>query len=239
MVFAPRFSPDGDKVAFSVEQGGNTDIYVMDLHSHATRRLTTDPSIDTSPSFSPDGGQIVFNSDRGGSPQLYVMNADGSDQHRISFGDGRYTDPVWSPGRQPDRVRQAERFDLPYRGDETRRIGERILTTSYLDEGPTWAPNGRVIMFFREGGGGGPRLWTVDVTGQIAQAGALSRVGLGPGLVAVAELMALLAVGTAMVRVLFRTPRREGRQYRRWPRHSEIEEQVDGLSTFGAQSGWR
>ena len=77
MVFAPRFSPDGGRVAFSLERGGNSDIYVMDLRSRAERRITEDPSIDTSPSFSPNGAQIVFNSDRGGSPQLYVMNADG------------------------------------------------------------------------------------------------------------------------------------------------------------------
>jgi TolB protein len=169
MVFAPRFSPDGDKVAFSVEQGGNTDIYVMDLHSRASRRLTTDPSIDTSPAFSPDGGQIVFNSDRGGSPQLYVMNADGSGQRRISFGDGRYTDPVWSPtGDLIAFIKQTgSTFHVGVMKPDG--SGERILTTSYLDEGPTFAPNGRVIMFFREGGGGGPRLWTIDVTGQIAR----------------------------------------------------------------------
>jgi TolB protein len=170
MIFAPRFSGDGSKVAFSVEQGGNTDIYVMDLHSRSTQRLTTDPSIDTSPSFSPDGSQIVFNSDRGGGPQLYVMSAGGGGQHRISFGDGRYTDPVWSPtGDWIAFVKQTgSTFHIGVmKPDGT---GERILTTSYLDEGPTWAPNGRVIMFSREGGGGGPKLWTVDVTGRVTQA---------------------------------------------------------------------
>lgn len=172
MVFAPRFSPDGSKVAFSVEQGGNTDVYVMDLHSRSTRRLTVDPSIDTSPSFSPDGSQIVFNSDRGGSPQLYVMAADGSNQHRISFGgEGRYTDPVWSPtGDLIAFIKQTgSTFHIGVMKPDG--SGERLLTSSYLDEGPTWAPNGRVIMFFRESGAGGePHLWTTDVTGQIQQA---------------------------------------------------------------------
>jgi TolB protein len=168
MVFAPRFSPNGSKVAFSVEQGGNTDIYVMDLHSRSTRRLTTDPSIDTSPAFSPDGSQMVFNSDRGGSPQLYVMSADGSGQRRISFGDGRYTDPVWSPTGDLIAFTKQTGSTFHIGVMKPDGSGERILTTSYLDEGPTWAPNGRVIMFFREaGGGGGPRLWTVDVTGRI------------------------------------------------------------------------
>jgi TolB protein len=167
MVFAPRFSPDGNKVAFSVEQAGNTDVYVMDLHSRASRRLTTTPSIDTSPAFSPDGSQLVFNSDRGGSPQLYVMGADGSNQHRISFGEGRYTTPVWSP--HGDLIAFTKQTGSTFHIGVMKAdgSGERILTTSYLDEGPTWAPNGRVLMFFRQGRGGAPHLWTVDVTGRV------------------------------------------------------------------------
>ena len=167
MVFAPRFSPDGGKVAFSVDRGGNSDIYVMDLRDRSTRRLTSDPSIDTSPAFSPDGGQVVFNSDRGGSPQIYVMNADGSNQHRISFGEGRYTTPVWSP--KGDLIAFTKQTGSTFHIGVMRAdgSGEKILTSSYLDEGPTWAPNGRVLMFSRETPGSGPHLWTVDVTGRI------------------------------------------------------------------------
>ena len=169
MVFAPRFSPDGAKVAFSVEKAGNSDVYVMDLGTRKTTRLTTDPSIDTSPSFSPDGSKIVFNSDRGGSPQLYVMNADGSSPHRISFGQGRYTTPVWSP--RGDFIAFTKQTGGEFHIGVMKPDGsdERILTSSYLDEGPTWAPNGRVLMFFREISGQGPHLWTVDITGRIAQ----------------------------------------------------------------------
>jgi TolB protein len=169
MVFAPRFSPDGTKVAFSVERAGNSDIFVMNLGSRATTRLTSDPSIDTSPSFSPDGGQIVFNSDRGGQPQLYVMSANGSGVHRISFGSGRYTTPVWSP--TGDFVAFTKQTGSTFHIGVMRPDGsdERLLTTSYLDEGPTWAPNGRVLMFERDTGGG-PRLWMVDVTGRILRA---------------------------------------------------------------------
>jgi TolB protein len=172
MVFAPRFSPDGSKVALSVEKAGNTDVYVMDLRTREVRRLTTDPAIDTSPSFSPDAAQLVFNSDRGGGPQLYVMNADGSGQHRISFGDGRYTTPVWSP--HGDLIAFTKQTGSTFHIGVMKPdgSGERILTTSYLDEGPTWAPNGRVIMFSRETPGGGARLWTVDVTGQVTRAAA-------------------------------------------------------------------
>ena len=171
MVFAPRFSPDGRKVAFSVERQGNSDVYVMDLGSHAIARVTSDPAIDTSPSFSPDGGRLVFNSDRGGVPQLYVMNADGSGVHRISFGSGRYTTPVWSPdGKLIAFTKQEGGFHIGVmRPDGS---DERLLTTSFLDEGPTWAPNSRVIMFSRQSRGSGAHLWTVDITGRAARAAA-------------------------------------------------------------------
>jgi TolB protein len=133
--------------------------------------LTSDPGIDTSPSFSPDGARIVFNSDRGGSPQLYVMNVDGSGQQRISFGQGRYTTPVWSPrGDLIAFTRQSgQSFSIGVMRPDGQ--GERILTTSFSDEGPTWSPNGRVILFTRTtagrgGQGGGSSVWSVDLTGQ-------------------------------------------------------------------------
>jgi TolB protein len=169
MVFAPRFSADGQKVAFSVERGGNSDVYVMDLRSHTSTRLTADPAIDTSPSFSPDGTKIVFNSDRAGSPQLYVMNADGSNPHRISFGEGRYTTPVWSPTGEFIAFTKQTGGEFHIGVMHADGSDERILTSSYLDEGPTWAPNGRVLMFARESAGGASKLWSVDVTGRILQ----------------------------------------------------------------------
>jgi TolB protein len=180
LVFAPRFSPDGRRVAFSVERSGNSDIYVMDLRSRATSRITSDPSIDTSPSFSPDGSQIVFNSDRGGVPQIYVMNADGSNVRRISFGNGRYTTPVWSP--RGDFIAFTKQTGGEFHIGVMKADGsdERLLTTSYLDEGPTWAPNGRVLMFFREALGAGPRLWTVDVTGRILRPAPYNGSGSDP-----------------------------------------------------------
>ncbi len=169
MVFAPRFSPDGRRVAFSVERAGNTDIYLMDLANHAVSRLTTDPAIDTSPSFSPDGGQLVFNSDRGGGPQLYVMGADGGGAHRISFGSGRYTTPVWSPDGKLIAFTKQEGGAFHIGVMKPDGSGERMLTTSYLDEGPTWAPNSRIIMFARQTPGAGSHLWTVDISGRGAK----------------------------------------------------------------------
>jgi TolB protein len=169
MVFAPRFSPDGRRVAFSVEKDGNTDIYLMDLASHATRRLTTDPSIDTSPSFSPNGEQIVFNSDRGGAPEIYVMNADGSNQHRVSFGSGRYTTPVWSPDGKWIAFTKQEGSAFHIGVMNPGGGGERLLTTSYLDEGPTWAPNSRVVMYSHQSPGSGAHMWMVDLSGRAPQ----------------------------------------------------------------------
>ncbi|TAJ68536.1 MAG: Tol-Pal system protein TolB [Phenylobacterium sp.] len=169
MVFSPRFSPDGGKVVFSVERAGNSDIYVMNLASRTSTRLTTDPAIDTSGSFSPDGSRIVFNSDRAGSPQLYVMGADGSGARRISGGGGRYTTPVWSPTGEFIAFTKQTGGEFHIGVMRPDGSDERLLTSSYLDEGPTWAPNGRVLMFSRETPGGPPKLWSVDVTGRILQ----------------------------------------------------------------------
>jgi TolB protein len=169
-VFAPRFSADGQKVAFSMVRAGNTDVYVADLRTRETRRLTTDPSIDTSPSFSPDGTQIAFNSDRSGSPQIYVMNADGSGLHRISRGSG-YKTPVWSPTGDwiAFTKQEGSGMSAPFSIGVMKPDGsdERILSTSYFEEGPTWAPNGRYIMFHRDAPGAEPSLWTVDITGRV------------------------------------------------------------------------
>ena len=167
VVFAPRFSPDGRRIAFSLERGGNSDIYVMTLQGRQLTRLTSDPGIDTSPSFSPDGSRIVFNSDRGGRPRLYIMNADGSGQRPISSGSGNYHTPVWSPCGDMIAFtkQQGGRFHIGVMNASGG--GERILSSSYYQEGPTWAPNGRYLMFFRGEAGESPHLWTTDVTGRI------------------------------------------------------------------------
>ncbi len=166
--FAPRFSPDGQRIVFSQTNRGNTDIFTLDLRSGQEVRLTSGPAIDTAPSYSPDGTQIVFESDRGGSQQLYVMSAAGGDAKRISFGTGRYATPVWSPRGDLVAFTKMEngRFHIGVmRLDGTQ---ERLLTASFLDEGPTWSPNGRVLMFFRESAGtsGAPQIYAVDVTGR-------------------------------------------------------------------------
>ena len=171
MTYAPRFSPDGNKVVMSLAKGGKSNIYTMDLRTRVTKQLTKSAAIDTSPCYAPDGKQIIFNSDRGGSQQLYLMNADGTGAKRISFGKGRYATPVWSP--RGDLIAFTKMTGGAFKIGVMRPdgSGERILSESFLDEAPTWAPNGRVLMFFRQergkadGSGGRTRLWSVDLTG--------------------------------------------------------------------------
>ncbi len=168
MSFAPRFSPDASTVVFSLSQGGNTDLYTLNISNGKRTRLTSAPSIETAPSYSPDGRQIVFESDRSGTQQLYIMSAGGGEPRRISFGKGRYGTPVWSP--RGDLIAFTKQNKGRFHIGVMRVDGsqERLLTASFLDEGPTWSPNGRVIMFTREtqGANGRAALYSVDISGR-------------------------------------------------------------------------
>jgi TolB protein len=171
MTFAPRFSPDGKKIIMSFAKDGNSDIYTMNLETKIVERITEHPAIDTSPSYSPNGKYICFNSDRSGYQQIYVMRSDGSDVKRITFGQGIYGTPVWSP--RGDLIA----FTKMYRNRfyiGVMRIdgsGERLLTENYYQEAPSWSPNGRVLIFYREtksgsqGEGFSATLWSIDLTG--------------------------------------------------------------------------
>jgi TolB protein len=165
MTFAPRFSPDGSKVIMSMAQGGNSDIYTMDIRTRRSQRLTDSPAIDTSPCYSPDSSRIVFNSDRGGEQQLYTMNADGTNVQRISRGQGRYATPVWSP--RGDLIAFTKIVGGGFQIGVMRPdgSGERILSNGWLVEGPTWAPNGRVLAFFSQDQRGLTQLHSIDLTG--------------------------------------------------------------------------
>ncbi len=171
MTFAPRFSPDGKKIIMSFAEDGNSDIYTMDLESRIVERITNHSSIDTSPSFSPDGNFIAFNSDRSGLQQIYVMRSDGSGVKRITFGKGIYGTPVWSPRGDLiafTKVRKGKFYIGVMRVDGS---GERLLTENFYQEAPSWSPNGRVLVFYREtksgskGEGFSATLWSIDITG--------------------------------------------------------------------------
>jgi len=170
MTFAPRFHPDGNRVIMALDSEGNADLYELDLRTRERQRLTAGPAIDISASYAPDGNRIVFNSNRGGSLQLYTMNADGTQVTRISFGDGRYSTPVWSP--RGDLIAFTRQADGVFYIGVMRPDGsdERMLTKGYRVEGPSWAPNGRVLCFFRRDranaqGEFTSSLRTIDLTG--------------------------------------------------------------------------
>ena len=171
MTFAPRFSPDGKKIIMSCAKDGSSDIYTMDLESRLVEKITEDSSIDTSPSFSPDGKYICFNSDRSGLQQIYTMRSDGTGVKRISFGNGIYGTPVWSPRGDLiafTKMRAGKFYIGVMRSDGT---GERLLTENYYQEAPSWSPNGRLLVFYREtktnkdGEGFSAKLWSIDITG--------------------------------------------------------------------------
>jgi len=171
MTFAPRFSPDGKKIIMSFAKDGNSDIYTMDLATRVVEQITDHTSIDTSPSYSPDGKYICFNSDRSGLQQIYVMRSDGSNVKRITFKKGLYGTPVWSPRGDLiafTKVHKGKFYIGVMRPDGS---GERLLTENFYQEAPSWSPNGRVLIFYREtksdseGKGFSAKLWSIDLTG--------------------------------------------------------------------------
>ena len=171
MTFAPRFSPDGKKIIMSFAMDGNSDIYTMDLENRLVERITNHPSIDTSPSYSPNGKYICFNSDRSGYQQIYVMKSDGTNVKRISYGKGLYGTPVWSPRGDLiafTKLHKGKFFIGVMRIDGK---GERLLTENFYQEAPSWSPNGRVLIYYREtktdakGEGFSAKLWSIDLTG--------------------------------------------------------------------------
>ena len=166
MTFAPQFSPDGQSIVMSLSDGDSSNLYRMDLHSRETTRLTNTSAIDTSPTFSPDGSQIAFESDRGGSQQIYLMSAKGGDAKRITFGDGRYSTPVWSPRGDLIAFTRIKGSSFGIGVMKPDGTGERILVEGFHNEGPTFAPNGLYVMFFRDAGGsGGPKIYMADIYG--------------------------------------------------------------------------
>ena len=171
MTFSPRFSPSGEKIIMSLAEKGVTDIYTMDLNNLKVERLTNSPSIDTSPSFSPDGKKIIFNSDRGGTQQLYIMDSNGRNIKRISFGKGRYATPVWAPKGELIAFTKMLKNKFYIGVMSPDGSGERLLAQGYLVEGPTWAPNGRVLMYFKQeapiddGKSASVNLFKIDITG--------------------------------------------------------------------------
>jgi TolB protein len=167
MSFSPRYSPDGSTIAFSVSNGQATNIYAVAAGGGKPVQLTESAAIDTSPSFSPDGSRIVFESDRGGQPQIYIMGSSGGGAQRISYGEGVYSTPVWAPKGDLIAFTRQSGGQFHIGTMKPDGSGERLLVSTFHAEGPTWSPNGRVIMYFTDpGGDGGPSLYSVDIWGR-------------------------------------------------------------------------
>lgn len=148
MSFAPRFSPDGKKAIMSIAKNGSTHLVELDLNSMKYKKLTSGYNvIDTSPSYSPDGKRILFNSDRNGTRQLYIMDRNGSNVQRISYGEGSYASPIWSP--RGDYLAFTKIFEGEFSIGVMKPDGnnERIITSGYLKESPSWAPNGSILIY--------------------------------------------------------------------------------------------
>tara|TARA_B100001057_G_C22793128_1_gene928437 strand:+ start:151 stop:1452 length:1302 start_codon:yes stop_codon:yes gene_type:complete len=170
MTFSPRYSPDGKKLVMSLAKNGNTDIYEMNLETLKMKRLTFYDGIDTAPSYSPDGDFITFESDRSGSQKIYIMNLKTKKVKRISFGKGKYATPVWSPRGDLIAFTKLLGGEFYIGVMYADGKGERVVYKSYLVEGPSWSPNGRVIAFYNQSKFSGgkisnPKVKMIDLTG--------------------------------------------------------------------------
>ena len=165
---SPAFSPDGGRLAVTRSMEGNPDIYVVDIATKQQRRLTTHEAIDTEASWAPDGSAIVFTSDRGGGPQIYMMAPGGGDAKRVTFNLGNYNSRAsYSPdGKKLVMVNGGSGFRIVVL--DLASGASRTLTGSSLDESPSFAPNGSMIIYATMGGRG-TELAAVSVDGTVKQ----------------------------------------------------------------------
>jgi TolB protein len=171
---APSWAPNGQRLAFTLSKDGNPEIYALDLATQSPVRLTNNSAIDTEPVWLPDGS-IVFTSDRGGSPQLYRIGPGGGAAQRLTFEGDYNARPTVSPdGRHIAMVhRRGGRFYIAVLELQTRRF--RVLTSGGMDESPSFAPNGKMIIYSN-----GQRLTAVSLDGSVKQDFALRGNGRDP-----------------------------------------------------------
>ena len=163
---APAFSPDGKTMALALSMGGGTHIYLMSTNGTNVRRFTNSQGIDTEPVFSPDGQYVYFTSDRGGSPQIYRQPVAGGAAERITYNAEYAISPAISP--KGDKLAFISRFNGAFRVTllDLMTGTQLVLTDTMRDESPTFAPNGKILVYATEEAGRGV-LATVSLDGRV------------------------------------------------------------------------
>ncbi len=165
---APAWSPDGGRLAVTLTRDGGSQLYVMNADGSDVRRILSSPGIDTEAWFLPDGRSLLFTSDRGGSPQIYRVGVDGGSVERLTF-DGTYN---VAPRALPDGKgmvfvrRDGGRYQVATMDFATRQT--QVLTAGPLDESPSVAPNGQLVLFANDSDGRGI-LNAVSIDGRVRQ----------------------------------------------------------------------
>jgi TolB protein len=166
---APAWSPDGSRLALTLSKDGNPEIYILHIESKLLRRVTSNPAIDTEPVWSIDGKSLVFTSDRGGSPQIYSTPIDGDGQvKRISFNGNYNAAPAYSPDGKQIAVIHGDggSYRIGLLNPNTGQVS--LLSESRMDESPSFAPNGHMIIYTTTGVRG-TALAAISVDGSVHQ----------------------------------------------------------------------
>lgn len=165
---APAWSPDGSQLALTLSKDGNPEIYILHISSRVLRRVTSNAAIDTEPAWSSDGKTIAFTSDRGGSPQIYTVKVEGGQPRRISFTGNYNAAPEYSPDNTRLAVVHGDRGTYRIGLLDPENGNVESLTDSRMDESPSFAPNGHMIIYTTTGARG-TALAAISIDGSVHQ----------------------------------------------------------------------